>query len=512
MDGKKNSNHNNDYEEGVVYESTRKISARDDSPPNKNRQTKNNMAAFYVITLVIAIVLCMIIFAIVFQSIANSKKTPSVTEPPDTVGKSIPMGDLTDCSGVIQAIDPSGAWIEILDVSKDTSYRLKIVKNLTKFLDKSGSPLLFKEFVLGEIVDVSYSSKTDEVDELSKSSEAWIIYERDNIKIDTLAKTITVNNDVYLYNNSLVTLNSNNQRLSLDQLLPMDVLTITGIEKLAWSVRLVKGHGLLFISNTSEIVNGMLEIDNDIYQQLGESNPIPLTEGPHHLVIKGDNIETFMTDVMITANQSEYVKLDSIPLKLGWLNIQVNTQDYQLFVDNVEKESGQPVNLPFGEHTIIVKKDGYITAEQTVIINELSSSINIELKPVLRLGKIIADSIPRGAKVYVDSAYVGDTPISVNIELGLHTVMMTKEGYNDISVPIDVVLDTEPYNSVTIELWPKVGITNNPFLPPVRQTEYPTYQPEESKAPFIPPSAWNTEGYEDYGDYLEHYFRDYFDH
>ena len=482
MDGKNGGSQDNGSYDGVVYESTRNLNIRENSRyPRKNRQQKNNMAAFYILTLIIAIVLCMIIFALVFQATNNrggSSAAPDVTTPAVTAGSApISMADLTDCSGVIQIMDPSGTWIEILDVASNTPYRLTI-KDITLFEDKSGAPLLINEFTLGEIVDARYDINTNDIHTLKKSSKAWVLRERDNIKIDTITKTITAGNDRYSYNDHLITLH-NNQRFSLDLVQPMDVLTIAGVDLLAWSVTLVKGHGSLYISNAGEIINGTLEINNDIFQKLGDVNPIYLPEGSHHLVIKGDNIETFMREVFIGANKSEYIRLeDDIKLKIGWLNIQVNTQDYILFVDNEEHPPGLPISLAYGEHTIRVEKEGYITAERVVVINELSSGINIELNAKLRLGRIIADSDPQGAKVYVDSAYVGDTPVNVNIEMGPHTLLISKDGYNQISFSINVDRDTEPFEYF-FELTPvQDHITINPFLPPVQQTDDPTFPTE----------------------------------
>ena len=78
MGGKDNDKRGNDSYDGVFYESTRGIGIREDPRrPHKSQPNKNNMAAFYIITLVIAIVLCMIIFAVVFQSIKDKKNPDS---------------------------------------------------------------------------------------------------------------------------------------------------------------------------------------------------------------------------------------------------------------------------------------------------------------------------------------------------------------------------------------------------------------------------------------------------
>jgi hypothetical protein len=490
VDGKDNGSRDNDPYDGVVYESTRKLGIRVDSPNNrKKRQAKNNMAAFYILTLVIAIVLCMIIFAVVFQSVLKPAGTglPAASTSPASANTPISIADLTSCSGVIQTIDPSGTWVDILDVSTDTTYHL-IIWDTTKLLDKTGAQLVFGEFGLGEIVEAEYNAQTGDTDTLKRSPNAWIIRERDNLKIDLAARTITFGNDKYSYNENLITLH-HNQRFSLDLLQPMDVLTVTGIGSMAWSVTLVTGHGSLYITNANIITDGALEIDNDQYRKLDDPYPVYLPEGSHHIVVKGANIETYIKDIVIEVNKSEYVSLGDVKIKSGWLNVQVNVQDYTIYIDGEEKTPNQPVNLMYGDHVIRVEKEDYVTKEQTVTVDDLSSTVEIVLNPVLRLGKIIANSVPQGAKVYVDSVYIGDTPVSRSIEMGEHTLLVTMDGYMSISFPVNIDRDTEPYNDFTIELLPEQTQTYNPFLPPEQRTKspYPTQYPTENSGdPTLP--------------------------
>jgi len=493
LDDKDSGSKSNDQYDGVVYESTRNISRREDHARPRKKQSKNNMAAFYIVTLVIAILLCMIIFTVVFQSIINGRKTsPSPSPPPPTAAETasesaLPVG-LPGCTGVIKVMDPSGAWIDILDVSAGTSYHL-IIKSNTKLQDKSGSPLILQEFEIGDIVDAKYDPQTNETGELTKSSNAWVIRERANILINTGLKTITIDNDAYSYNDNLVTL-YNGKPFSLDLLQPIDTLTIAGVRNTVWRVTLVKGHGTLYISNAGNIANGKLELDNSMYG-LEDINPIAIPEGTHHLVIKGDNIETYISDIVIEANKSQYIKLeDIIKLKAGWLSVQVNTQDYRLYVDNEEKTPDQPVNLTYGSHTVRVEKEGYIKYEQTIDFHDLSSSIKVDLHPLFRLGKIIATSKPDGAQVYVDSAYVGDTPVSVSIEIGQHTLLVSKDGYKSISFSVNVDKDAEPYNPVDIELNPDTPpVTFTPYVPPPEPSEWATPSPPPEEETESPPAT-----------------------
>ena len=469
-----NNRNNDSFDNGAIYESTRNISHRENSPrPRKKQPTQNNLATFYVIALVIAIVLCMIIFFVVFQAITGSR--PRETTPLEAgvpaITPSVVISDLPEITGVIRIIDPGAARMEIFNVETSASYSL-VLREDTNYLDQSGRPLVLSEFAVGEIIDTRFNRETTVAHEIRKSSNAWTYRERQNIRIDTSARTMTIGNDRYSYDDNLVTL-YNGRRFSIDHLIPRDIITISGVGQMVWSVVLIQGHGTLHITNSSHITNGVVEIGGtDIYQSLEDTTTLHLPQGTYNLVIKGDNIEPYMRNITVETNQSQHVNLSGIRLRTGWLSVQVNTQDYQLFINNEERQSGIPVNLTFGQYTIRVEKEGYITAEQTVTLNELSLGVTMELRPVMRLGRITVTSNPPGARVFVDNAHIGDTPITRSFELGPRTLMITKDGFISITMPINIDQDAEPYNYYNFELQPM------PIITPGIPTDMPLPTPE----------------------------------
>jgi len=60
-----------------------------------------------------------------------------------------------------------------------------------------------------------------------------------------------------------------------------------------------------------------------------------------------------------------------------------------------------------------------------------------------QVGSIEVASSPSGAKIYLDSAYVGTTPYTVDdVSPGYHTILISKTGYEDWSERINVKSDT----------------------------------------------------------------------
>jgi hypothetical protein len=361
-----------------------------------------------------------------------------------------------------------GSSVQLVDESTGTTYLLTISK-ATTLLDKSGQPLVVSELAVGDIVDAKYDKTNNQAVSISESATAWRAANKDNVQIDTSQQTITVGNDTYTYTDDLVT-SYKGKPFSLDSVASIDVLSLSGVSTQVWTVQLITGHGSLYISDAGSIQNGVLEVDNDIYKTLDDSgDPIYLTEGDHKLVIKGDNIDPYSKDITIAANKSEYVSLDDAQLKTGVINVVVNIPNYTLYVDGTAQTSNGPVTVPYGSHTLRVEEDGYTPAEQTVDLEDTSLNVNINLEAILKLGKVIVDSLPEGAKIYIDSAYAGETPVNVSVEMGNHTLMITKDGYNSMSVPINVDKSVEPFNQYNFELTPQ-----NLYTPPA-QTPVQTY-------------------------------------
>jgi hypothetical protein len=288
---------------------------------------------------------------------------------------------------------------------------------------------------------------------MSKSATAWTMRERSRVEIETMTNIIRVDNEVYNYNENLITLYEG-ESFSPSIIEPIDVLTISGVATQAWSLILEKGHGTIVLSEADSILNGVLEVDNDIYQSLSSDAPVYLTEGDHKIVVRGDNIDPFTKEITLEANKTERISLGDAAIKMCLLNVVPNVDGYTLIVDNVERIPGEPVELPYGTHVVRVEKEGYTPAEQSVDLKEFTQTININLNPVLRLGKIVVRSNPAGCKVFVDSAYVGNTPISISSEPGPHTLMLSRDGYNSFSMNINVDRTDPPYNEYDIELTP----------------------------------------------------------
>ncbi|MDR1913840.1 MAG: hypothetical protein LBQ68_05075, partial [Clostridiales bacterium] len=314
--------------------------------PTGRKPPTRNYATFYIITLVVAVIISMVIFAAVYNNITSEKKPSGSVAATDLPSPSadesfVASVDRVTCIGVITLLDLTAKKVEVLDVSNNAPYSLFITEG-SRLQEKSGTPLLLNEFALGDIIEAEYNKNNGQVVTFSKSATAWTIPERDKVSVDLMTKIIRVDNDVYNFNDNLVAL-YNGERFSPDRIKPVDVITISGVATQAWSIILLKGHGTLMISDIEHIRNGVLEVDNEVYQTLDKTEPIYLSEGEHKIVIRGDNIDSYTKEVVIEANESEIVSLTDAPIKTGLISINTNVTEYRLFIDDSEYPLGEPI-------------------------------------------------------------------------------------------------------------------------------------------------------------------------
>lgn len=66
-------------------------------------------------------------------------------------------------------------------------------------------------------------------------------------------------------------------------------------------------------------------------------------------------------------------------------------------------------------------------------------------------GRVILNSIPDGADVYVDDNFVGNAPATLKLPAGKHTVKVSQKGYSDWSKELSVLAGSEVNMKATLE-------------------------------------------------------------
>jgi hypothetical protein len=108
-----------------------------------------------------------------------------------------------------------------------------------------------------------------------------------------------------------------------------------------------------------------------------------------------------------------------------------------------------------GEHELVIKRKGYFDYVSTVnVVAGLENVLMIQLsKKPEEKGKLLIDSTPAGAAVYLNGTLMGTTPLNLTLAPGKYSVRITKEGYMEYSTQVYI-----PRNG-TIEIKAKLHQT-----------------------------------------------------
>jgi len=136
-------------------------------------------------------------------------------------------------------------------------------------------------------------------------------------------------------------------------------------------------------------------------------------------------------------------------LKNGSLSISSNPKGARVFLDNDYKgETPLDIkNIATGQYSLKLVLPGYQEWTSTVIVLPvLTVKISTDLVPKEEpdYGSISVNSNPQGARVYLDNAYKGDTPLNIrNVATGRHSIRIMLSGYEEWSRDITVSSQVE---------------------------------------------------------------------
>ena len=123
-------------------------------------------------------------------------------------------------------------------------------------------------------------------------------------------------------------------------------------------------------------------------------------------------------------------------------------------------------NLAPGRYAVRVSRRGYTTEEREVVVSaERPSTVTFSLdrasraQPASRkgsFGSLAVDSLPAGARVFVDGRLVGTTPIAnARVAAGSHVVRVDRTGFRPWTSPIQIVTDQRLRVTASLEREPK---------------------------------------------------------
>jgi len=134
------------------------------------------------------------------------------------------------------------------------------------------------------------------------------------------------------------------------------------------------------------------------------------------------------------------VTLKAIPTN-GYISITSSPSNAMIYVDEYnEGTTPRTVTVDGGTtHTVKLVKDGYLTQTKSVYVPAGgTSSVSMTLTPSTTYGYLAVTSSPSVANIYIDGTYKGQTPMTVTLPTGNHTLALSKSGYTGFQKTITI--------------------------------------------------------------------------
>ena len=402
--------------------------------------------------------------------------------------------------GVVKSIDSQQGSITIYDIENQFDMTFTYTGG-TDVRDSYDKMITMSQVELGEVVEGTYLYSNRKLSKLVISKKAWTYNGVDKISIDQNKKIITIAQKLYQFDERLVITDGKRLIEAMD-LNPQDELTVKGIGKFIYSIRVTKGHGYIRLKNYDAFVGGTIEIGYSMILPVVEDMLIVAREGSYRVFIENGELEATKT---IELSRDKEITLDfagykPIPERVGYVNFNISPVGADLYINGKLANYAEPVKLNYGDHVIRVALTGYEDFAGILSIGESTSTVRISLAEVEEESSITASDSnsgnstgtiteeenddlestesgsttieksesskgtqamgmteidkdhtitiqgPEGASVYLNGVLKGTAPLSFEKEIGTHTIILSQEGYVTKSYTVEVTDNGEDIN------------------------------------------------------------------
>lgn len=363
-------------------------------------------------------------------------------------------------TAVLVGRDDAESTLTFLNLELGRRYTLT-VDGTTTFRDKYGQSISLGQLNRGDIVDITFLKEKKHLTALKLSPQAWIYENIENYEIDPVRRELTIGSEVFKISEHTQYF-SGSQSMEQEDLTPVDVVSVLGLDNQVLTVRVEKGHGYLRLENDENFIGGWIEVGQSVIQQITEDMLLLVPEGSFDVLIScrgGGGIKT----VDIRQNQETALDIGDLEVpkpQEGTVLFSLSPASAQLYVDGSPVDPSGPVTLEYGLHQIIARAEGYQSITQYIRVGQASTGFHVTLEAVEEetpaqtqppdvsggdevttdYYKVFIDG-PEGVEVYLDGRYAGTSPCSFEKKPGPHVITLRKSGY--VTRSYNITIDSE---------------------------------------------------------------------
>ena len=456
---------------------------------NYNREKKYHKFQPKAKVVIMALVLG-IVFCGCTQSAEQNMENMELTEDATTTPYIRKKADSLD-EAVISKINESKEQITFFNTTLGMNYTLSY-KGINSIKDKYEQELSISQLTPGDLVIVSFVKEDKEIRTIQLKKDAFIHENVSNYEINETARTMFIEDKQYEFAKNLFVF-ANGKAAKLTDINMVDVLKVSGTDRVINSIVVDKGHGYIRLTNDEYFIGGWIEVGENLIKPIYKDMLLTVPEGEYEILITNKGYGG-TKGVVVEANKETVVDVGDLKgdeVKTGKIIFTITPASATVEIDGKQVDLSSPVTLEYGIHQIVLQAEGYktmtkyikvgaalanmdiemeegtsSTSENTVKTSSTSTSTNKKTSSTTSTSNqtnstsktsnkntsnkntsnknnsgtnsTVTDTdgtarvyidAPEGTQLYVDGEYVGIVPTSFKKVSGNHEVSFRKEGY-----------------------------------------------------------------------------------
>ena len=185
-------------------------------------------------------------------------------------------------TAIITDIDTDKSQIAVRGVGSNGKIYILNYTGGTSIKNKYGNELLVSQLEIGEIFNVYFVAGTQKLIAMEENSDVW---ENDYVTtwdMDYDLKLMTIGGEKYQYDDSTY-IYSGKKTIDVRSISGVDTLIVRGKDNQIYSIVVKTGHGYIRLTDTANMIGGMVDVGGKIMTVITEDMVIAAPEGEYTL-------------------------------------------------------------------------------------------------------------------------------------------------------------------------------------------------------------------------------------
>jgi len=339
---------------------------------------KKNISALTIAFMMVGTLLCGCSSEV--SSVSNAQEIPGGGT--QTVKYYLPVGSYDSAdTAILEKINTKDETVTLYNTIASKNYTLKY-DGTTYVSDKYGTAMSMAQLSEGAIVNVNFLKTTKKLVDIQISPEAWCYENVQKYNLAGINSTATIGEQTYALSDG-VQVFSQGKPAEIENIVPGDRLTVSGIGYDIFSITVENGHGYVRLSNDEALIGGWIEIGSELITRVTDASMLlSVPEGNYTIRIYNNN-QSITQDVIVERNQEVILDCSEITvpqIDYGQVKFVVTPENATLKLDGEVQDISRVVKTTYGVHAIEVSANGYDTLSKYINIGEEMAEISINLQ------------------------------------------------------------------------------------------------------------------------------------